>query len=451
MEKNKYLGNNSMLVSLICVSSLVFAFLSHYTGFSLLMLMSLAIMSSGIFFLPKNNKLAILFCALPWIQVLKLDSSQPTLYHLLYFVFIFVLLKDLKKINIELLLFVLLLSIYVFVNRLLNQSGMEFGFIAYMLSLLFMVILFPNLKKYYNPVLCLNLFSFGLITGFIAERIYRNIPSMYVYLSTDTYASEATALRYAGLFNDTNITAMLVLIYLCLVLNILENIYLSKKQKIIIVLSALVVVFFTFFTVSKMFFLGIALIVFYTIYRNFRFLKFSKILKFSILTILLTYVSYMLGLFDSILYRINLATDLESLTTGRSSIIREYTKFLYNEERILFFGVGMYDRLYYQDISSHNTFITAIYQLGIIGLVFIYIPMYFSLLREAILSLKVNRVQKNLIAPAILGLGMMSLDILMFVGMPILILITLVCFMGQLNVYEGGDHIAKNIGDCTSL
>jgi uncharacterized protein involved in cysteine biosynthesis len=105
---------------LVCMSSIGIAFLSHYIGLPVLMLISVGIMCVGIMFLPIDQKLPILFCSLPWLQVLKLDISQPTLYHLLYFVFFLVLLKDIKKVNMKLILLVLLLIIYVFTVRLLS-------------------------------------------------------------------------------------------------------------------------------------------------------------------------------------------------------------------------------------------------------------------------------------------------------------------------------------------
>lgn len=435
-------SNNWKLTMLVCMSSIGIAFLSHYIGLPVLMLISVGIMCVGIMFLPIDQKLPILFCSLPWLQVLKLDISQPTLYHLLYFVFFLVLLKDIKKVNMKLILLVLLLIIYVFTVRLFMQSELEVGFIAYVISLLFMVLLFPNIIKYYNPILCANMFAFGLLTAFIAERIYRNIPSMYEYLTTATYASYSSAIRYGGLSNDPNFLSMQVLMYLCLVLSVIEMKNVNTKKKFILFLSSLIITVFAFFSVSKMLFLGLILITGYYILRNIIKIKLGTILTYSVIVVILVFAASSLGVFDSLFYRLSEATNIYSLTTGRTAIVQVYQKLLLNNPSIMLFGIGMNDRLYYLGVSTHNTFITGIYQLGVVGFLFIYIPMILVYVRSATLSIRKFNVKKNYMSVFVLGLSMMALDLLMYEGLPILILITITCTVNQFSIDERRDSFA---------
>ncbi|MBD3107144.1 hypothetical protein IEO70_02015 [Bacillus sp. AGMB 02131] len=447
----KKVSNSTMIVWLICVSSLVLTFFSHYIGVSLLTIISVGIMCTGVFFLPNNKKLAILFCALPWIQVLKIDSTQPTLYHLLFFIFVLVLLKDIKKINIKILIMIITFVIYILCVRLLNQNEMEYGVLPYILSLIFMVLLFPNLKQYYKADICLDMFSLGLITAFIAERLYRDIPSMNVYLSNDTYAHSEAALRYGGLSNDANFTAMLVLIYLCFVVSSVENLNSSKIRKVSIILSSLVVIIFTFFTVSKMFFLGLIIISVFVILKKIKDYKLSTVVQYLLTIGIFIFTSYKLGYFDGIIYRLSLATDIESITTGRSSILSQYQQFLFSEGEVLFFGIGMYDRVYYEDKSTHNTIISAVYQLGIMGILLIYIPLMISLIRMAVLSLGTNVTKVSFLPIIILFLCMMSLDILMYEGLPLLLVIIIVCTMQQSTVSKRRDSHVKDFSNCSGL
>lgn len=428
---DKQFNSFSLELFLVCASSIIVTFISHYIGLPILILISVCIMCAGILFLPNNKKLPILFCALPWIQILKLNYMQPTLYHLLYLVFFLTILLKEKKMNLELLLLILIISIYVISNRMFNQGDLEFGFIAYLISLLFMAVLFPNFKKYYEPILCAEMFSLGLLTGFIAERIYRNIPSMYVYLSSDTYAPTKTALRFAGLANDPNFMAMQVLMYLCFVINIIENKIISNKRKIILCLSSLVITIFSFFTVSKMFYLGLIFILLFIVLNKIKEFNIVKIVQISIITCLGIYVFYSIGFFDGILYRLELGSGLDIITTGRYSIFIMYINYILNNPYILLFGVGMKDRLYYNGISTHNTLITFIYQLGIIGFVFIYIPLILALLKSIVKSYSKNIHNKNYGVLVILLLCMMCLDFLMYEGLPLLIIITVTSFMNQ--------------------
>jgi len=300
-----------------------------------------------------------------------------------------------------------------------NIITFDLSFFGFILMLIFCILLFPNLKKYYNPILCSKMFLIGLFLGFISEQFFRKKPNLNVFLSLNTYAPNQ--IRIGGLLNDPNFLALQSIMCLCLVINVFKSIDNKKDKHLILALSILVTII-TFLTASKMYFLCLLIIILYYIIKFLIKLKIKNLLFFLILLSISITVSYHLGFLNGIISRLNEVNNLDTLTTSRSYIAKLYIDMLYNNNKILFFGVGLYDRLYYFGRSTHNTILSGFYQLGIFGFIFIYIPLILDLF-NSILKQKTYRL--NNIAFFVLLICSISLDILMYEGLPIYIIISI--------------------------
>src|SRR5699024_8755203 len=71
-------------------------------------------------------------------------------------------------------------------------------------------------------------------------------------------------------------------------------------------------------------------------------------------------------IFDIVFERLSQADDIESLTTGRSRIWKEYLSYFAEHAELLVFGRGLGAGLINRS-ASHNTYIDILYYLGIVG------------------------------------------------------------------------------------
>ena len=111
-----------------------------------------------------------------------------------------------------------------------------------------------------------------------------------------------------------------------------------------------------------------------------------------------------------------------------------------------FFGIGMYDRIYLNDISTHNTFVSLIYQMGIIGTIFIYIPVLFNIIK----NIKELSVKNDPVIIIIFIICCASLDILMNEALPLYIIIIIMCLARKGHASREEKNY-EGISNCTSL
>lgn len=443
-EKEKKLE----LISLVyCSIALLIIFLSHLFSIKILMISGIVIACTGIVILPYICKITILLSFLPWMEVLKLSPSSPTLYHMLYFSFLmFIVLKE-KKIKIKSLLMILIFSIYIFFNRFIRGNLIELGFAAYIMSIIFLDLLMLNYEKYCNKILCINSLYLGIISSFLAEKVFRNINHMTIYLSSDTYTNSIDAIRYAGLFNDSNFISVLILMTLCFSFNIFKYEKLNKRRKRIMFFNLTIVSLFGFLTSSKMFFVGISIILLSIVLKSILKVRIKTIFLLFLILILVGYIFFKLGILDGILFRLNdLKVNNNDFSNGRIDILNQYMNFFYNNVYELFFGIGMYDRIYLNDISTHNTFVSLIYQMGIIGTIFIYIPVLFNIIK----NIKELSVKNDPVIIIIFIICCASLDILMNEALPLYIIIIIMCLARKGHASREEKNY-EGISNCTSL
>ncbi|MGL4453000.1 MAG: hypothetical protein ACRCTZ_17715 [Sarcina sp.] len=425
--------NNIRGIAYIAIS---FIFLSHVYDQKVLLLIGISLACTVMICGGKIAKLPILLCFLPWIEVLKLNSTQPTLYHLFYVVGILSILRELKKINMITTIFVFIFGGYITFVRIFSDKGLDIGIIPYFISFIFICLIFTDFKNYYDEKICIDLFYFGIITSFLAERVFREIPRMLVYLSTDTYASVASAIRYGGLFNDSNFISVVLLFCICFTITVLNKNKLAKKRKINLGILLLIIIGFGFSTSSKMFLVCLGIIGIWYFGKLLINFQLKKISLFLLLVVIGFLVAYENGVLDGILFRLNsLSGGQGDFSNGRIDIALKYFEEFYNNIGVFLCGIGMYDRVYLDNISTHNTWISMIYQMGVIGTFAIYMPMLYFLMKSA----KNSSLTNNLLVWAIFFVCCSSLDLLMNEALPIYIILIVICnnLKGENVSFEG--------------
>lgn len=187
----------------------------------------------------------------------------------------------------------------------------------------------------------------------------------------DKYVTGTTAYRIAGIrlirvqgftvnpnyFSlDVNIAMAGVL-----VLPMLQR----KKTSLLEVALMLALLVIGLMTLSKSFILG----VFATLFVFFLFnIKQAKAYKFAFAAVFILAVVYMLGGAESaylsaIIDRFTASTDVDSLTSSRSSIWQEYVEYLFANPLTLLFGEGIMNTMR----ASHNFYLECLYTLGVFG------------------------------------------------------------------------------------
>ena len=89
--------------------------------------------------------------------------------------------------------------------------------------------------------------------------------------------------------------------------------------------------------------------------------------------------------------RFNSASDVNSLTTGRSNIQMSYLKYITDNYMAMFFGRGIVGWYLPFPSAAHNTFIQMVYQMGFIG-IFIFWRIYKVLKKQVLQGYRIKGI-----------------------------------------------------------
>ena len=217
------------------------------------------------------------------------------------------------------------------------------------------------------------LHAFGLLASCIVRYIgysistidqyFQGIESDYGFLAKGTYHN-----RFSGMDEDPNYFAIQVLIALaCL----LVCIYFEKKKRIRLIVLFTSLTIFGILSYSKMFLLvlaALAIISFFMLLRENRKFALNYILLVS-LAGGITFYNYYDYFYSAFLVRFGSGIDsVSDITTGRFDIWLLYVKGIFSDVRVLLLGEG-YGAGALNSIGAHNMYLTALYYMGILGLV----------------------------------------------------------------------------------
>lgn len=391
---SKYRNNLSLI---ICVISSAFVVLKMYTGSNIFLFMFLIIVCSALISDKIENKFIYLLFFIPWIYTLKFNFNQFSLYLVMSALYIIVCLIYMlihnNKFHIKFLLSYILFATYVVAVPMFGGGSLTqiLGFLLNY-TVIFLAILFIHERKLYGKYI--NIYALGILTSSLVRLISYLIPNLKHYFSQ--LATSQTLIvsgklntRFAGTDIDPNYYSIQVLIAIsCL----LVYIYYSKGVKINSILLAVVLSFLGLLSLSKMYVISLLFLIIITIAliskKNLKSgLKFFSLILFCGAVAAFFSFDYF---YNSFAQRFGGAgSNIDSLTTGRSTIWLMYLSEIFGNIKILFLGSG-YGTRFLNDMMSHNIYLIAFYYMGVIG---VLITLFYILSLREMFSL-LNKQKK---------------------------------------------------------
>lgn len=388
---NEVITNNKVLyLALLNVILLSFAQAFDY---KIMIFLSIALFCSLVILSAKELFLPLMLFYLPWGPIIKIWPDGFTFFTLVIPIVFLILIFKHKKIDLEIsIITFFFLTLTILAKMIYSYSfSLEYGFI------LMMFLFIPTYYKSYNTKIefkkCVYYLSLGIIAACISSQVLMKIPHMLAYISIDS-AEHVGLLRFNGFYGDANFYSAQILTAISgLLILIGEN----TKESIINFLLIVILLFFGLQSVSKMFLLITAALLF--IWFLFFIIDRRGVLKKVgiILLIAITIISVItLNIFQQeinyYLIRLGMITDVNSLTTGRSIILMSYLNYFNTNILSTLFGVGL-SFILVNNRASHNTIVEVIYQLGLVGGVglLFWIKLAFKDANDSIALSKFNR------------------------------------------------------------
>ena len=366
---SKHTTSKCIVVQFICAALII---LSYYTTPYL----NIAAGLIGLFYILSNisweDRFSLLFFILPLSNVFKLGVGQTSLFMFLRIAIVLsVLIYDYKKFNNPSLY---LMFLFILFYVVCVSWGNDAYFMTIVLNLVLWVLIVYCMQAEITSETILPI-SRGLVNGTIISCIVAMnmdaIPNMReivtdksLFISHDIMGS-----RFAGLLNDPNIFA--VLICMCLWVCYMEFTK-GNIKSMEFTIRTIIISFFGAITYSKSCLLIMALFWFYILVSQ-NSIKVST--RFSIGIIFSFALIYFFGVntdwIDVMSSRFGSGTrDLDTLTTGRTTIWSAYLEYLYLSGSWVW-GNGL-NALLPMGRAAHNTILECIYSLGIAGTFIIY-------------------------------------------------------------------------------
>ncbi len=342
-----------ILSGLICLRAISTVFLYP------LLLVSLAVFS----FAPFKVCLPVLCFLLPFANIIKIQPGQISFFT--FFFLIYVVRTLLKKGALKR---VFLISLLFFVGYSLVFSGIGKIIVILTMACGFAMIHDTCQSDEYDYYEVLYAFCFGIIISSSLGLLKDTLPiiNSFIREATQKVGDKEYVERFVGLNTNPNYYTMDISVALSCLTVVMST---SKPRKLHIVLFATLSVF-GLMSVSKSFLVVWAVLLMMLLLYGIRNggTSFIKLILIFGVTAVLIYCFAQESI-DTYIYRLteDSGNDISGLTTGRTDIWVIYLKTIIKNERILLFGAGLGEILHK---ATHNTYLEAFYNVGIVGIVF---------------------------------------------------------------------------------
>lgn len=362
MNENKTKSLSWAAIKRPCLAFLICILIVGGTFNGILSYVAFLLSALAIVMLPDEDSICLMMLILSFANIFK--SSPDSQSFFTYLMLLYVLCYFVKKgsVNKQFLysfgvfLVFLMFQIFISVNILRTIK---------FVSNILLIYVAANSSTDHNTK---KIFLFYIIGVAISSSIAALdiIPNLSNYIGEkESFIDSDYVARFSGMYGDPNYYAVNVIIALCLVVILNHRKELSTALSVC--LGALMVVFVGL-TMSKSAFLMLILpllLLLYSKVKNRNYIVLLCVIVAGIATVTLLF-SGKIEIFNDVLYRLNNASDIDSLTTGRSYLWQNYIDFLLDNPNTLLFGGGFGAELV-GDRGAHNTYIDLIYYLGIIG------------------------------------------------------------------------------------
>lgn len=306
----------------------------------------------------------ILFAIEPFANVFKASPNSQSFFTMLVFLYVcWNIIR--KKNNYRTELFTAMYGMYLVVIQLAcNTLDIE-RTLKFVVNLFFLQYALVNSQKIDYKDIFLSYIGGIIASSFVKlSGVFTNINSYVDTVAVGQYSFD-DIIRFAGLYNDPNYYAVNVIIAMCLVIVMFHC---KKMSTLYATVTLSILVLFVGLTSSKSALFMLALPMIFLLYSNSKNRRHFIQLVFIVVVIIgaVLIIAGRITIFDIVFERLSQADDIESLTTGRSRIWKEYLSYFAEHAELLIFGRGLGAGLINRS-ASHNTYIDILYYLGIVG------------------------------------------------------------------------------------
>lgn len=314
--------------------------------------------------------LPILLFFLPLSQIMRTDPESFTFYTFgLVMVCGISILKKQLSLKFYQMKAGLILLFLTLLSRLLDGSGISYDYIAFMMMLfLFPVVKEERGKDKYDFFQVVLFFSLGIIVASLCAQAFAGMPNIRKFIRVDSYL---TIVRRCGFYGDPNFYTAQILAAMGGVLSLLLQ-KMKKSRTVLLSVILLFLLYCGFLSGSKSFVLVAAVnLVLWLIgilkIRGKMGLKLFLLIGLFAVAVYIATSALFSTLIEVLLTRFSFTKDLESFTTGRTTLWGNYIKELFSNAKVFFLGRG-FANVKINDRASHSTIIQLFYQFGLIGL-----------------------------------------------------------------------------------
>ena len=358
---------NKKIDYIIFYTIIIFLVISFFKPIFALMGMLIALL-----YMIRNDELkgyCLLFFLLPFAQVFKISPKSTSLFTVLELCMIIKHFYIKPKITKK-------FTIYIGYVSLVSLLSRNFNFLIVLKMFLNLSLLFIFIDIYTNEKLqsITIAFSMGMIISSIIGIFKEKIPGLmamyddldYVYMNGKRYS------RYSGIFTDPNYYSIALIVNLGLIICYSINNKINLKN----IFIGICLLIFGLFSYSKSYYLmliGLILVIMSVLLLN----KKIGISMFSIIVVVAIILSGSLNRFSGIQIissRFSNSKNLNSLTTGRINIWKNYINYINSNNKVFFIGNGI-GAPYYKNMATHNMYIETWYYIGVLGIVFYFVTL----------------------------------------------------------------------------
>ncbi len=408
---------NPEIFYLSCSVLLAFAVLFAQTlGITVLIILCLAVFLALVGAAAwQGFAVPVLIFFLPWAKILKISPDSYTFYTIaLVLVSLIMLVRRKHTLNLYCAAAAGLIMIFSLISKLIGGCEISTAYMMFIFMLVFFPMLTDELRGRVNGRVLTVFFSAGIIIAALSAPLLVEFPAIARYIDIDAWN---IVKRFSGYYGDANYYSAHVTSALAatLLMFLREE---KKLWRIISLALSLVLVYCGFLSISKTFFIVLALICVCWFWRFFT-LKGRAAEKIIVLAAIVLVVAVVIfsGVLDSqwdaFMYRFSFSSTLSDFTTHRTEWIVDYSKAIFTDLRLILVGNGISKSLV-NDTASHNTAIQLMYQLGIIGLALFAAWEYFfhrDIIRANKPSICVSETAMLLVGTF---LPWLSLDVMLF-------------------------------------
>lgn len=395
-QKNKQVLVYVIMGSLLCLRGLNDLFLYPAIALGVIVIL----------FADQSIGLPFLFFILPLANIFKFSPEQFSFFTVLFF--LFVARQFLKRgIHLSAFLSCMIFGVYLFLLSGVRQSVTIITMLAGILFVSYSISGKNNLKE------ILIAYSIGLILASILGLLQNFFPIVKNFVADVVLrlGESERVNRFSGLQGNPNYFTVDIIMALSGIAILLFR----ENNRLPYIILFIVLTVIGFLSLSKSFLISWVVLIFFMalyIIKSHK-QRVRRLIFIMLATIGLIYFVAAEQINEYIIRFTETIDDMSDFTTGRTDIWRGYITTIWNNLKILFVGNGINGSIV-NGRGVHNTYLEAIYSLGILGTSLFLIVLCVCFKFNTKISEKVQFLPLIILLIRFLAIGLLTFDNLWF-------------------------------------